>query len=288
MQFLIRRKIIFFTVVPVLLLYNLIFGAHFYFLFKNAKRKLRQAVVNDIRQEARFVNSYIQRLIDVTAMQLRIYSYFDHNNKSNLQAELTDFLINNTVVTQASYIQYESNYLWHQYTVLADGINKSEPVHHTVLEQRTIDQLVDLDEAAAVESLSMKSPDMVGFWHQPIAAIQQSNSYASKYWLICYTVPIYQDYELTAFFSITIDMGSLKRKLDEQLHTNLKISIVSHDGVYLYTDSNTPKQFNLETLHQSQYYYGTPGLWCNLKSSFSVKILFFGIIGRVINEVNIG
>ena len=264
MQFLIRKKIIFFTVIPVLILYNIIFGTHFYFLLKDAEAETMQSVIEDIRQEAIFINSHIQNLMRIAAMQARFFDHLDTKDIIKRQQEIVLFITTTPLIKQASYIQYMGNDQWHQYLIKKDSANKIKYIDTVLLEQH-VDRLIDLEEAAIVENLPSNSMDLIGFWHKPIIPSEVPSSNESSCWEVCYTIPIYQNYELSAFFSTTIDMTWLKRHLEDRLHIYMSISVVDREGVYLYTDSNTPKQFNFETLHQSQYYYGTPGLWHDLK-----------------------
>ncbi|KEI71382.1 ATP-binding protein [Endozoicomonas elysicola] len=247
MQFSIRKKIIFFTVVPVTLLYNLIFGIHLYFSLKQATDAVAKGLIEQVWHNAGKIDSHTQQLMTVTSFMADMLSRMPVTDHAMIKHFLSDLVERNPLVRGFTYVKLGSSFqhwdVFHAY--MGDGEVK-------------LDETVDTGLFPAQFWWANQGMQKTGFWTSPRGA-------ADTGWAVSYIVPVFSESTLYGYFWMDINLADLRNQLVENTTGNASFSIVNGAGEYLQTDSETPKRYQLNSIHQSQFYYGSPGLWSDLE-----------------------
>ncbi|MGB0359799.1 MAG: ATP-binding protein [Endozoicomonas sp.] len=247
MQFSIRKKIIFFTVVPVTLLYNLLFGVHLYYSLRQSSNEVAKRLVEQVWHSAEKIGSHIQLVMNMTSLMAVMFGEIDKSDQQEISPYLQGFLERDILLRGASYAQLDSN-------------------HQTwrILRAYRLDGVILIDEMEERELFPVQflwanhDSSNNGIWTSPRGSARDG-------WLISYIVPVKSKNGLQGYFWVDVDLSDLRHTLLGLTAESASFSIVNSAGEYLQTDSETPKKHELHTIHQSQFYYGSPGLWRDLE-----------------------
>ena len=247
MTFSIRKKIIFFTVVPVTLLYNLIFGIHLYFSLKQATDAVANGLIKQVWHNAVRIDNHIQQLMAMTSFMADMLSWMPVTDQSLIQHFLSDLVQHNPLVRGFTYARLGSSFRhWDVFHAHLDG------------NQVKLDQIADTGLLPAQFWWASQAQQHSGFWTAPRGS-------AEKGWTVSYIVPVFRADHLHGYFWMDLNLSDLRHQLVENATGNASFSIVNSAGEYLQTDSETPRRYQLNSIHQSQFYYGSPGLWHDLE-----------------------
>ncbi len=247
MSFSIRKKIIFFTVVPATLLCSLIFGIHLYFSFQQATDAVAKGLIEQVKYYAIKVDNYTHQVMTTTALMAGLLGRMPGIDDRSIKALLLDLVDKNPFVRGFTYVKrgiyFQHWDVFHAYR---------EHNHHG------FDKTIDPRLLPAQFWWAKPNPTKSGFWTSPRGS-------AEKGWTISYVVPVFSGHTFHGYLWVDLNLADFRQQLHEKSQRNVSLSIVNSAGDYLQTDSQTPRRYHLNSIHQSQFYYGSPGLWNDLE-----------------------
>lgn len=247
-QFSIRKKIIFFTVVPVTLLYNLIFGIHLYFSLKQATDAVARGLIEQVWHNAGKIDSHTQQLMTMTSFMAGMLGRMPVTDHGMIREFLSDLVEKNHLVRGFAYVKLGRSF-------------QHWDVFHAYREKgrAQLNETIDTGLFPAQFWWANQEPQKEGFWTSPRGSAEQG-------WTVSYIVPVFSANALQGYFWMDINLADFRHLLVSNITGNASFSIVNGAGEYLQTDSETPKRYQLSSIHQSQFYYGSPGLWHDLEA----------------------
>nr|MDT0253756.1 PAS domain S-box protein [Endozoicomonas sp.] len=247
MQFSIRKKIIFFTVVPVTLLYNLIFGIHLYFSLKQSTDAVAKGLIEQVWHNAGKVDSHTRQLMTMTSFMAGMLGRIPITDHGMIREFLADLAEKNPLVRGFTYVKLGGSFQhWDVFHAHMKG-GKAQ-----------LDETIDTGLFPAQFWWASQGQQKAGFWTSPRGSAEQG-------WTVSYIVPVFSENTLQGYFWMDINLADFRHLLVSNITGKASFSIVNSAGEYLQTDSETAKRYQLNSLHQSQFYYGSPGMWNDLK-----------------------
>ena len=239
----IRKKIILFTVVPVTVLYNLLFGIHLYYSLKQSSTEVAEGLVEQVWHSADKIGCHLQQMMNMTNQLASILGELSELSEPSL----INLVASDPLIRRVSYATLDN--LRSQWMVNRAYWQADEVLSDRVFEQSLFPLSLLLSGDETVNT---------GFWTSPRGS-------ASDGWQVSYLVPVKSAVKQRGYLWIDINMADLRHDLLHNVPERTRFSIVNSAGEYLQTDSETPKRYDLRNIHQTQFYYGSPGLWSDLE-----------------------
>ncbi|MGI9277638.1 MAG: ATP-binding protein [Endozoicomonas sp.] len=244
MLFSIRKKIIFFTVVPVTLLYNLIFCIHLYFSIRQASEAVARQLTEQVWHYANEVDAYASGIVKLADLSADVIASSGYGRQLALPSFLSELLDNNGLVRSASLLLLNSK---DSQPIMLRAFRDDD--HIRVL--RTPDN----QESLVDQTWWRNAPDLrQGVWIGPDAGVHGNK-------LISYLVPVIQADRYIGFLKLDVCLSDMRVRVIESDFGQPRLSIVNDRGTYLHTDRKTPRKLGHRNIHETLAYYGTPGLW---------------------------
>lgn len=241
MQLSIRKKIILFTVVPVMVFYNLIFAAYLFVSLEDASQTIADGLLDKTTHNARIINDHIRQLMTVTHVMTGTLSRLQNAPAHITDSLLEDLMKENHLVVRANYLQKNGT---------------------TISLTRNADNIVIQRPNA---NIALPRSLWWYFWQQqntPFWTPPRGN--ANDGWLISFTAPVWTGNLLLGYFSIDLSGAQLRALIKNTPTDSNNFTLVNRSGEYIHTEATTPKRHNLDTIHQTQLFYGAKSLWSDL------------------------
>ncbi len=233
--------------VPVTLLYNLLFGIHLYCSLQQSSHEVAKGLVEQVWHSADKIGSHIQLVMNMASLMSDMLTEIHSSDQQKINAYLQNFIERDPLLRGAAYAQWDGQY------------------HHwDILRANRIDGKVLLKEAKERSLFPLQllwanpNADSDGIWTSPRGSAKEG-------WLVSYIIPIKSESGLQGYFWVDINLSDFRHHLLDAESETANFSIVNSAGKYLQTDSETPRRHALDTIHESQFYYGSPGMWNDLE-----------------------
>ena len=252
MLFSIRKKIIFFTVVPVTLLYNLIFCIHLYFSIKQANEAVARRLTEQVWHYANEVDAYTRGVVKLADLSADVIASSGYGRQLVLPSFLSELLDNHVLVRSASLFLLNSK--------------DSQPV--------MLRAYRDEDRIKVVRVMDNQGPLVDQPWWRSVPDLRQgvwigpdTGTHGNR--LISYLVPVIKAGSYSGFLKLDICLSDMRVRVIDTDFGQPKLSIVNARGEYLHTDRKTPRKLGHRNIDETLAFYGTPGLWGSLSELIS-------------------
>lgn len=246
--FSIRKKIIFFTVVPVTLLYNLIFAIHLYFSIKQASDAVAKRLTEQVWHYANEVDAYTRSIVQQGRYTAEVVSQAEGRSQQCMSELLRDLLDKNPSIRGAGLILFERNGL------RSPEAWEARRKHATIEVASGRDLFPVLPLQSWWQDLE-QNPD--GFWLGPDRKFHGSRG-------MNFVVPVLGEGPLQGALILDVCLSDLRAEIIDRDLGQPKFSIIDKNGFYLHTDSKTARLMNHKVISNTLEIYGTPNLWGNL------------------------
>ena len=248
MLFSIRKKIIFFTVVPVTLLYNLIFGIHLYISIQQATDSMAKRLTEQVWHYANEVDAYTLNFMQQANIVAGVIESTSDSLSWLPRELLVETLGSNPLLRGIGLIWYDESSLslkgiqalrYGQSISIAEGIESFGP-----LLIKAWPRVDDRQKGVWVESDHLQNGGKI----------------------ISYVLPLAKDGRRLGVLKMDVCLSDLRVRV-RVIDTNMgqpKFSIISQQGNYLHTDSKTARRARHQKIFQTLVDYGTPDLWHDL------------------------
>ncbi|UYM15598.1 hybrid sensor histidine kinase/response regulator [Endozoicomonas euniceicola] len=246
MLFSIRKKIIFFTVVPVTLLYNLIFGIHLYLSIRHATDTVAKRLTEQVWHYANEVDAYIVNLLQQADIVAGVIGS-DSDGLNWLPGDLLlETLQSNTLLRGIGLVWYDhsSSQLegvqalrYGQTIKIVEGVESFGP-----LLVKAWPRVDDTQKGIWIESASLQNGGKI----------------------ISHVLPLYKAGRRVGVLKLDVCLSDLRVRVIDTHTGQPKFSIISRQGNYLHTDSKTARRSHHHKIFETLEVYGTPGLWDDL------------------------
>ena len=245
MLFSIRKKIIFFTVVPVTLLYNLIFGIHLYLSIQQASESVAKRLTEQVWHYANEVDAYTINVMQQARAVAGMVESTDWRLVASSSEMLVETLGSNSLLRGIGLLLHNDAWQelrgWHVYRY-----------------GRFIRTEEGLNRFGALLLQGWGSKDSKsGFW-------LESNRLQNGGKIISYVLPLFRNNQRLGLLKLDICLSDLRVRVIDTNMGQPKFSIISDRGNYLHTDSKTARRSQHESIYETLKTYGTYNLWENL------------------------
>ena len=229
-----------------MLLYNLIFGIHLYLSIKQATDAAAERLTGQVCHYANEIDIYVRNLMNMAQSTVVVLGRQEVTEKLDIQNFLSDIL-------QQYPLAHGVKLLWFT------GRKAGWHVYHAHHQNDRI--IIDTMAGAMFKPGEIwwlqQQDQQGGFWSDP-------RGDPNNGWLVSYLVPIYSESVILGYFAVDVDPADLRKQVINGGREQPTFSILNAKGNYIQTDSITVKKFNLSNVFESQYVYGTPGLWSDI------------------------
>ena len=246
MLFSIRKKIIFFTVVPVTLLYNLIFGIHLYLSIQQATDTVAKRLTEQVWHYANEVDAYTVNFMQQASIVAGVIESTNDDLNWLPQDLLVETLGSNPLLRGIGLIWF-------------DQANLSLKGTQALRYGQSIKMVDGVD---AFGSLLIKAWPRVDEKEKGIWIESDYLQNGGK--IISYVLPLTKGGQRIGVLKMDVCLSDLRVRVIDTNMGQPKFSIISQQGDYLHTDSKTARRSQHQTIHQTLADYGTPDLWNDL------------------------
>ena len=224
---------------PVTLLYNLLFGIHLYFSLNQATDVVAKGLVEQVWHNAEKIDSHIHQLMTITSFMADMLGRMPATDHEMIKHSLSDLVERSPLVRGFAYVRQGNSFKYWDvfYAYMDDGNVK-------------LYETVDTRLFPALFWWASRGGQKGGFWTSPRGAEDQG-------WVVSYIVPVFSENILHGYFWADINLADLRHQLVESTTGNASFSIINGAGEYLQRDSGVPTQYQLDSVHQGQFYYGS-------------------------------
>ena len=230
-----------------MLLYNLIFGIHLYFSIKQATDAVAKRLTEQVWHYANEIDTYARNLMNMAQSSASLLGRREFTDHLDVSGFLTDIL-------QQYQLAHGIKLFW---LSTGDDWNIYHAHRHNGL--IVIDRMADPALTSGQIWWLQQQEQRDGFWTDP-------RGEAKGGWLVSYMVPIYSADMILGYLVIDVNLADLRQRVIDREMGQPKFSILNSMGQYVQTDSKTARQYNLQSIFESQDIYGTPGLWNDIRA----------------------
>ena len=230
-----------------MLLYNLIFGIHLYLSIKQATDAAAKRLTEQVWHYANEIDTYARDLMNMAHSSARLLGRREFTDHVNISGFLTDILRQYQLAHGIKLIWFRSGHGWNIYNAHRDN------------RQVMIDQMTGSALSSGQVWWLQQQEQGEGFWTDPRGTAKDG-------WLVSYMVPIYSGSLILGYLVVDVNLANLRKQVIDREMGQPKFSILNGMGQYVQTDSKTARQYNLQSIFESQDVYGTPGLWSDIQA----------------------